>query len=106
MYLQEVILTLHRFWANQGCLIAEPYDNEKGAGTFNPHTFFRALGPEPWAAAYVEPARRPVDARYGENPNRLYQHHQYQVFMKPSPDDIQDLYLQSLGAIGINGNEH
>jgi glycyl-tRNA synthetase alpha chain len=106
MYLQDVILALHRFWAGHGCLIAEPYDVEKGAGTMNPHTFFRALGPEPWVAAYVEPSRRPADARYGENPNRLYQHHQYQTLLKPSPDAIQDLYLASLEAIGIAGREH
>src|SRR5205085_7920617 len=106
MYLQEVILALHRFWADRGCLIGEPYDVEKGAGTMNPHTFFRSLGPEPWAAAYVEPGRRPADARYGENPNRLYQHYQYQVLIKPSPDDIQETYLQSLAALGLDGTEH
>ncbi len=106
MYLQDLLLSLHRFWADRGCLIAEPYDVEKGAGTFNPHTFFRALGPEPWAAAYVEPSRRPADARYGENPNRLYQHHQYQVLIKPSPDNIQEMYLESLAAIGIKAAEH
>jgi len=106
MYLQDVILTLHSFWAAHGCLVAEPYDVEKGAGTMNPHTFFRALGPEPWAVAYVEPSRRPADARYGENPNRLYQHHQYQVLIKPSPDAIQELYLASLDALGIRQREH
>ncbi|BDG61394.1 glycine--tRNA ligase subunit alpha [Caldinitratiruptor microaerophilus] len=106
MTLQEIILALHRFWADRGCLIAEPYDVEKGAGTMNPHTFFRALGPEPWAAAYVEPSRRPADGRYGENPNRLYQHHQYQVLIKPSPDDIQEQYLDSLKALGIDPKEH
>lgn len=106
MTLQDMILALHRFWADHGCLIAEPYDLEKGAGTMNPHTFFRALGPEPWSVAYVEPSRRPADARYGENPNRLYQHHQYQVLIKPSPDNIQELYLQSLEALGIRGREH
>jgi len=106
LYWQDMILTLHRFWADRGCLIGEPYDLEKGAGTMNPHTFFRALGPEPWAAAYVEPSRRPVDARYGQNPNRLYQHYQYQVLIKPSPPDIQDLYLASLEALGIRQSEH
>lgn len=106
MTLQEIILALHRFWADQGCLIGEPYDLEKGAGTMNPHTFFRALGPEPWKVAYVEPSRRPADGRYGENPNRLYQHHQYQVLLKPSPDNIQELYLESLKALGINPKEH
>ncbi len=106
LYWQDMILTLHRFWADRGCLIGEPYDLEKGAGTMNPHTFFRALGPEPWAAAYVEPSRRPADARYGQNPNRLYQHYQYQVLIKPSPPDIQDLYLASLEALGIRQAEH
>ncbi len=106
MYLQDVILALHRFWAGQGCLIAEPYDIEKGAGTMSPHTFFRALGPEPWAAAYVEPSRRPADARYGENPNRLGHYYQYQALLKPSPDAIQDLYLASLAALGLVGREH
>ena len=106
MYLQDLILALHRFWADRGCLIGEPYDLEKGAGTMNPHTFFRALGPEPWAAGYVEPSRRPADARYGENPNRLYQHYQYQVLIKPSPDDIQETYLESLAALGLNGTQH
>lgn len=106
LYLQDVMLALQRFWADQGCLVAEPYDVEKGAGTMNPHTFFRALGPEPWAAAYVEPSRRPVDARYGENPNRLYQHHQFQVLIKPSPDSIQETYLASLAALGLDAHEH
>src|SRR2546426_4861360 len=106
MYLQDLILALHRFWADRGCLMGEPYDLEKGAGTMNPHTFFRALGPEPWAVAYVEPSRRPADARYGENPNRLYQHYQYQVLVKPSPDDIQEMYLKSLEALGLNGTQH
>jgi len=106
VYLQDVILALHRFWAGQGCLIAEPYDTEKGAGTMSPHTFFRALGPEPWAVAYVEPSRRPADARYGENPNRLGHYYQYQSLLKPSPDAIQDLYLDSLEALGIEGRAH
>ena len=103
---QDIILTLHRFWAEHGCLLAEPYDVEKGAGTMNPATFFRCLGPEPWRVAYVEPSRRPADGRYGENPNRLYQHWQYQVILKPSPDDVLDLYLASLAAIGIRQAEH
>jgi len=103
---QDLILSLHRFWANQGCLIVQPYDVEKGAGTMTPFTFFRALGPEPWKVAYVEPSRRPADGRYGENPNRLYQHHQYQVIMKPSPDNIQELYLESLKTLGIDPLHH
>jgi len=106
MYLQDMHLALHQFWAEQGCVIAQPYDVEKGAGTMNPHTFFRALGPEPWSAGYLEPSRRPADARYGENPNRLYQHYQYQVLMKPSPAGIQELYLQSLERLGIVPAEH
>ncbi len=106
MYFQDVILRLHRFWADYGCVITEPYDIEKGAGTMNPATFFRALGPEPWKVAYVEPSRRPADGRYGENPNRLYQHWQYQVILKPSPDDVQEVYLASLAALGIKAREH
>jgi glycyl-tRNA synthetase alpha chain len=106
VYLQDVILALHRFWADRGCLIGEPYDVEKGAGTMNPHTFFRSLGPEPWAAAYVEPSRRPSDARYGENPNRLGHYYQYQVVIKPSPENIQEMYLESLAALGIDAHEH
>jgi glycyl-tRNA synthetase alpha chain len=103
---QELILALERFWHAQGCLIQQPYDIEKGAGTMNPASFLRALGPEPWRVAYVEPSRRPADARYGENPNRVYQHHQYQVVIKPSPDNIQDLYLASLVAVGIDPTVH
>jgi glycyl-tRNA synthetase alpha chain len=103
---QDMILTLHRFWADRGCMLAQPYDVEKGAGTMNPATFFRCLGPEPWRVAYVEPSRRPADARYGENPNRLYQHWQYQVMLKPSPADVLDMYLDSLAAIGIRRREH
>jgi glycyl-tRNA synthetase alpha chain len=103
---QEIVLDLHRFWAAQGCVLAQPYDVEKGAGTMNPATFFRCLGPEPWRVAYVEPSRRPADGRYGENPNRLYQHWQYQVILKPSPDDVLDLYLRSLAAIGIEARQH
>ncbi len=106
MYLQDMHLALHQFWAEQGCVIAQPYDLEKGAGTMNPHTFFRALGPEPWSAGYLEPSRRPADARYGENPNRLYQHYQYQVLIKPSPVGIQDIYLASLERLGVVPTEH
>ncbi|MGI6129096.1 MAG: glycine--tRNA ligase subunit alpha [bacterium] len=102
MNFQEIILKLQEFWANQGCVLQQPYDVEKGAGTMNPATFLRTLGPEPWAVAYVEPSRRPNDGRYGENPNRLYQHHQFQVIVKPSPDNIQDLYLESLSTFGID----
>jgi glycyl-tRNA synthetase alpha chain len=99
---QGLILTLHRFWAEQGCVILQPYDMEVGAGTFHPATTLRALGPRPWRAAYVQPSRRPKDGRYGENPNRLQHYYQYQVILKPSPPDLQDLYLRSLGAIGID----
>jgi glycyl-tRNA synthetase alpha chain len=106
MNFQDIILNLQAYWLKQGCLILQPYDLEKGAGTMNPATFLRALGPEPWNAAYVEPSRRPADGRYGENPNRLYQHHQYQVLMKPSPDNIQELYLKSLYGLGIDPLEH
>ena len=106
MTFQEIILTLQKFWSEQGCILAQPYDVEKGAGTMNPSTFLRVLGPEPWHVAYVEPSRRPADGRYGENPNRLFQHHQFQVIMKPSPDNIQELYLQSLTKLGINEKEH
>ncbi|NPA49069.1 MAG: glycine--tRNA ligase subunit alpha [Thermodesulfobacteria bacterium] len=106
MYFQDVIATLNRFWSEKGCLIVQPYDMEVGAGTFHPTTFLRALGPEPWAAAYVQPCRRPTDGRYGENPNRLQHYYQYQVVIKPSPDDIQELYLQSLEAFGLNLKEH
>lgn len=105
-YLQELILRLERFWCDRGCLLWLPYDVEKGAGTMNPATFFRALGPEPWKVAYVEPSRRPADARYGENPNRLYQHLQYNVLLKPSPDDVQEQYLDSLFALGIDPQRH
>ncbi|KRK34225.1 glycine--tRNA ligase subunit alpha [Loigolactobacillus bifermentans] len=103
---QEMILTLQRFWGEQGCMLMQAYDTEKGAGTMSPYTFLRAIGPEPWNAAYVEPSRRPADGRYGDNPNRLYQHHQFQVVMKPSPDDIQERYLNSLRALGIEPLEH
>ena len=103
---QEIISKLHHFWADHGCIIAHPYDTEKGAGTMSPHTFLRALGPKPWSVAYVEPSRRPTDGRYAENPNRLQHYFQYQVILKPSPKDIQDLYIRSLEAIGINRYNH
>ncbi|MBP7254321.1 MAG: glycine--tRNA ligase subunit alpha [Negativicutes bacterium] len=106
MTFQDIILTLQNFWAGQNCILSQPYDVEKGAGTMNPSTFLRALGPEPWNVAYVEPSRRPADGRYGENPNRLFQHHQFQVIMKPSPDNIQELYLESLKKLGIKPEEH
>ncbi len=106
MYLQDLILKLHTFWAGQGCVIQQPYDIEVGAGTFNPATFFRVLGPEPWRTAYVEPSRRPTDGRYGENPNRLQRYYQFQVILKPSPPDSQGLYLKSLSAININLLRH
>lgn len=106
MYFQDLMLKLLDYWGNKGCIILEPYDIEKGAGTMSPYTFLKALGPEPWKVVYVEPSRRPADARYGENPHRVYQHHQLQVILKPSPDDIQDLYLDSLKAIGIDPLKH
>ncbi|WP_433946100.1 glycine--tRNA ligase subunit alpha [Paenibacillus sp. SN-8-1] len=106
MNFQQMILTLQQFWAEQNCIIVQPYDTEKGAGTMNPMTFLRSLGPEPWKVAYVEPSRRPSDGRYGENPNRLYQHHQFQVIIKPSPDNIQEIYLDSLKALGIDALQH
>lgn len=103
---QDIILTLQKYWSDQGCMLMQAYDTEKGAGTMSPYTFLRAIGPEPWNAAYVEPSRRPADGRYGENPNRLFQHHQFQVVMKPSPENIQELYLDSLKALGIDPLEH
>lgn len=106
MTFQEIILSLQTYWAGQHCIIQQPYDVEKGAGTMNPATFLRALGPEPWHVAYVEPSRRPADGRYGDNPNRLFQHHQFQVIMKPSPANIQELYLNSLERLGIHPEEH
>ncbi|MFH1368108.1 MAG: glycine--tRNA ligase subunit alpha [Elusimicrobiota bacterium] len=106
MKFQDIILTLEKFWANKGCMIWQPYDLEKGAGTFNPGTFLRCLGPEPWNIAYLEPSRRPTDGRYGENPNRLQHYYQYQVIMKPAPADIQQMYLESLKAIGLNPKQH
>ena len=106
MTFQNLILSLQKFWAAHGCLIVQPYNSEVGAGTFNPATFLRALGPEPWNVAFVEPSRRPADGRYGENPNRLQQFHQFQVILKPSPLDIQELYLESLRAIGTDPLQH
>ncbi len=106
MTFQELVLALDKYWADQGCIIQQPYDLEVGAGTFNPATFLRSLGPEPWNVAYVEPSRRPTDGRYGENPNRLQHYYQYQVIMKPSPMNIQELYLNSLKSFGINPLEH
>jgi glycyl-tRNA synthetase alpha chain len=103
---QDLILTLQRYWADQGCVVLQPYDVEVGAGTFHPATTLRALGPEPWNAAYVQPSRRPTDGRYGENPNRLQHYYQFQVIMKPSPPDFQDLYLRSLYALGIDPALH
>jgi len=103
---QQIIAALNDFWGNNGCIIQQPYDVEKGAGTMNPATTLRALGPEPWNVAYVEPSRRPTDGRYGDNPNRLQHYFQYQVLLKPSPNNIQELYLQSLEALGIRGEEH
>ncbi|MBW2703645.1 MAG: glycine--tRNA ligase subunit alpha [Deltaproteobacteria bacterium] len=106
MNFQQVILKLQAYWADYGCLIQQPYDMEKGAGTFHPATFLRCLGPEPWQVAYVEPCRRPNDGRYGDNPNRLQHYYQFQVLLKPSPSDVQDLYLDSLRAIGIPVEKH
>jgi len=106
MTFQELVIALERFWADRGCLIQQPYDLEVGAGTFNPATLLRALGPEPWSVAYVEPSRRPTDGRYGENPNRLGHYYQYQVIIKPSPIDIQDIYLESLKSLGVDPLDH
>ena len=103
---QEMILRLHAFWSAQGCLILQPYDMRMGAGTFHPATTLRALGPEPWSAAYVQPSRRPTDGRYGENPNRLQHYYQYQVILKPNPENLQELYLASLAEIGIDPLAH
>ena len=103
---QRMILALHDYWSDRGCLILQPYDMEMGAGTFHPATTLRALGPETWNAAYVQPCRRPTDGRYGENPNRLQQYYQYQVILKPSPPDLQELYLGSLHAIGVDTGLH
>ena len=106
MTFQEIILKLQNYWADYGCVIWQPYDIEKGAGTFNPATFLRALGPEPWKCAYVEPSRRPADGRYGENPNRLQHYYQFQAIVKPAPDDAQDIYLNSLRFLGIDLVKH
>ncbi|MFO7739081.1 MAG: glycine--tRNA ligase subunit alpha [Desulfatiglandaceae bacterium] len=106
MNFQELIRVLEKYWADYGCLIQQPYDVEVGAGTFNPATLLRVLGPEPWSVAYVEPSRRPTDGRYGDNPNRLGHYYQYQVIVKPSPIDIQELYLKSLQALGIDPMDH
>ncbi len=106
MYFQDVILTLQNFWAQNGCVIEQPSGVECGAGTFNPHTFLRVIGPEPWSVAYVEPSRRPTDGRYGENPNRLQRYFQYQVILKPSPENVQELYLESLKALGLDSSKH
>jgi glycyl-tRNA synthetase alpha chain len=106
MYFQDVILALHKFWTQKGCVMVQPYDLEVGAGTFHPTTLLRALGPEPWKVAYVQPSRRPTDGRYGENPNRLQHYYQYQVILKPSPRDVQQMYLSSLKVLGIDPLEH
>jgi glycyl-tRNA synthetase alpha chain len=103
---QDLILQLSQFWVKQGCVLQQPYDVEVGAGTMHPETFLRVIGPQPYRVGYVQPSRRPADGRYGENPNRLYKHYQFQVVLKPSPADVQDVYLKSLGAIGINLKEH
>ncbi|VVH55530.1 Glycyl-tRNA synthetase alpha chain (EC, partial [uncultured Gammaproteobacteria bacterium] len=103
---QNLILKLQLFWASKGCTLLQPFDMEMGAGTFHPATFLRAIGPEPWKAAYVQPSRRPTDGRYGENPNRLQHYYQFQVLLKPSPNDIQDLYLESLSEIGLDLTKH
>jgi len=106
MNFQDLIMALQKFWADRGCILQQPYDIEVGAGTFNPATFLRVLGPEPWKVAYVEPSRRPTDGRYGENPNRLQHYYQFQVILKPSPWEIQDIYLESLKAFGVEPLEH
>ncbi|RJP39113.1 MAG: glycine--tRNA ligase subunit alpha [Desulfobacteraceae bacterium] len=106
MYFQDVILNLQKFWAQKGCVLVQPYDIEVGAGTFHPATLLKSLGPEPWRVAYVQPSRRPTDGRYGENPNRLQHYYQFQVILKPSPSDIQQLYLKSLGVLGIKALDH
>lgn len=103
---QDIVATLNQFWSERNCLIAQPYDTEKGAGTMNHNTFLRAIGPEPWSVAYIEPCRRPTDGRYGENPNRVQHYYQYQVLIKPSPDNIQEIYLESLKALGIHPEDH
>jgi glycyl-tRNA synthetase alpha chain len=106
MHFQDVILSLQKFWAKKGCILIQPYDMEVGAGTFHPATLLRTLGPEPWNVAYVQPSRRPTDGRYGENPNRLQHYYQFQVILKPSPGDVQQLYLQSLKTLGLDTQDH
>ena len=106
MNFQNMILTLNEFWGEYGCSVMQPYDIEKGAGTMNPATFLKAIGPEPWNVSYIEPCRRPTDGRYGENPNRLQHYYQYQVILKPSPENIQELYLESLTKLGIDPQKH
>ncbi len=106
MNLQEIVMRLERFWAEQGCIIQQPYDIEVGAGTMNPATTLRVLGPEPWRVAYVEPSRRPTDGRYGENPNRLQHYYQFQVIIQPAPEEIQEMYLESLKTLGIEPGDH
>ena len=106
MFFQDIIQNLNLFWSTQGCLIMQPYDTEKGAGTMSPHTFLRAIGPEKWKVAYAEPCRRPTDGRFGENPNRAQHYYQYQVIIKPSPDHIQETYLRSLERLGIITSNH
>ena len=106
MTFQDLIAKLSAFWAAKGAVVAQPYDMEMGAGTMHPETFFRVLGPAPWKVVYVQPSRRPADGRYGENPNRLYKHHQLQLILKPAPQNIQDLYLESLAACGVDAAEH
>lgn len=103
---QGLVQKLNQFWGDQGCLVVQPYDMEEGAGTFSPHTFLRALGPEPWKASYVQPSRRPTDGRYGENPHRTQHYYQYQVILKPAPSNVLELYLKSLEAVGISLNSH
>ena len=106
MLFQDIISSLNLFWSEQGCLLMQPYDTEKGAGTMSPHSFLRAIGPEPWSVAYPEPCRRPTDGRYGDNPNRAQHYFQYQVLIKPSPDGIQETYLSSLQSLGIESRQH
>ena len=106
MYFQDIISNLNNFWSKKGCLLLQPYDLEKGAGTMSPHSFLRAIGPEPWAVAYPEPCRRPTDGRYGDNPNRAQHYFQYQVLIKPSLEGIQEIYLSSLEALGISAKDH
>ena len=103
---QSLLFALQTYWAERGCAVLQGYDLEVGAGTMNPATFLRVLGPEPWNVAYIEPSRRPADGRFGENPNRLFQHHQFQVILKPAPKNTQELYLDSIAKVGIKASEH